>query len=227
MKVYCVIPAYNEEKNIKKVIEDVKGKVDKIIIVDDCSFDKTYEISKRQNVVVLRHIVNRGQGAALQTGNTYALNDGADIMVHFDADGQFLVEEIKDLVEPITQGEADIVFGSRFLEKKSDIPKFKKIIILPLAKLVNKIILGVNLSDPQSGFRAMNSKALKTIRIDNDGSAHCSEIIYKTFKSELKLKETPITVIYKDFGKSIFAGRGRGSSGLDIIKDLILGKFIQ
>ncbi len=220
MNIFCIIPAYNEEKTITKVIEDVKPFADKIVIVDDCSSDKTFELAKAQNVIVLKHVINRGQGAALQTGNEYALNNGADVVVHFDADGQFLAEEIKDITKPILDGETDVVFGSRFLEKKSDIPKLKKYIIFPAARLINKIFLGVKLTDPQSGFRAMNRKTAESIKIEQDGMAHCSEILNKSFKNKLRIKEVPITVIYNDFGQK-FGG------GVKILKDLLLGKFLN
>lgn len=220
LKVFCIIPAFNEEKTIETVIKDVKPFVDKIIVVDDCSSDKTYNLAKKQDIIVLKHLVNRGQGAALQTGNQYAINNGADIIVHFDADGQFIAKEILDLVEPIKKRQAQAVFGSRFMDKKSDIPWFKKSIIMPLARLVNKVLFNINLSDPQSGFRAIEKEALKNIIIENDGMAHASEILFKAHKNKLIIKEVPTSVIYHDFGQ-------RFSGGIRIIKDLILTKIIN
>lgn len=219
-KIIVVIPAYNEEKTIVKVINKVKPLVDEIVIVDDGSSDQTAELAEKQGVTVLRHLINRGQGAALQTGNQYALKRGGEIIVHFDADGQFLAEEIKDIVQPLEQGEAEVVFGSRFLEKKSEIPWFKKQIIIPLAHLANKLIIGFSLTDPQSGFRALSRKATEMIQIENDGMAHCSEILYKVFKNNFKIKEIPITVIYHDFGQ-------RFGGGIKIIKDLFLAKLMD
>ncbi|PIR13221.1 hypothetical protein COV49_02910 [Candidatus Falkowbacteria bacterium CG11_big_fil_rev_8_21_14_0_20_39_10] len=219
MKIFCIIPAYNEEKTIIEVINKVKPHVNEIVVVDDASVDNTYQIVKElSSLVILKHLTNRGQGAALQTGNDYALMNGADIIVHFDADGQFVAEEIKDIIKPIVENQADIVFGSRFLEKKSQIPWVKLNIIIPLARLANQLFLGVNLTDPQSGFRAMNRRAAKTIKINHDRMAHCSEIIHKAFKNNLRVKEIPITVIYRNFGQ-------RFSGGLKIIKDLMLGKL--
>lgn len=222
-KIFCIIPAFNEEEHISKILDEVKTMVDTVVIVDDCSTDKTHHIAKEkeeEGIIVLRHIINRGQGAALQTGNDYANKNNADIIVHFDADGQFLAKEIKDVIEPIIKNEAEIVFGSRFLEKKSNIPFLKKKIILPTAKLVNKIFAGANLTDPQSGFRAMSKNAALSLQINQDQMAHCSEIIFKTFKYKLPVKEVPITVIYHNFGQ-------RFSGGVKIFKDLILGKFID
>ncbi|MDD5031850.1 MAG: glycosyltransferase family 2 protein [Patescibacteria group bacterium] len=220
MKIICVIPAYNEEETISEVIAKVKPLVSEVVVVDDGSSDRTKELAEIQGVKVLSHFINRGQGAGLETGNQYALKEGADIIVHFDADGQFLAEEIKDMVLPIAKGEADIVFGSRFLGKKSNLPPFKKYAIIPLAHLVNKIFTGSNLTDPQNGFRAMSRKAAEKIKIEQDGMAHNTEIISKAFASGLKIKEIPVTVIYHNFGQ-------RFSGGLKIVKDLILARLIN
>lgn len=220
METFCIIPAYNEENNIGKVLDGLLPLGYELVVVDDCSSDRTYEAAQKNGVKVLRHIVNRGQGAALQTGMDYALMHGADVIVHFDADGQFLGEEIAQVIEPIVRGEADIVFGSRFLEKKSDIPFFKKNVIMPLAKLVNKVFLKIDLTDPQSGFRAMSRKAAEQIRIEQNRMAHCSEILVKSFASGLRIKEVPITVIYHDFGQKF-------SGGIKILKELFLGSLLK
>ncbi len=220
MEIFCIIPAYNEAKTITGVINKAKPLVSKVVVVDDGSIDKTKELAKAQGVKVLSHIINRGQGAALETGNQYALREGADIIIHFDADGQFLAEEINDIIAPIREGTADIVFGSRFLGKKSNMPAFKKYVIIPLAHLVNKIFTGSNLTDPQNGFRALSKKAAEKIKIEQDGMAHNTEIISKAFGSDLKTKEIPVTIIYHNFGQ-------RFSGGLKIIKDLILARIIN
>lgn len=220
MKIFCVIPAWNEEEKIKSVVDDVIKLVDRVVVVDDGSIDKTAEVLSGSGAVVLRHVINRGQGAALRTGNEYSLLNGADVVVHFDADGQFLSSEIKDVIGPLLNNECDIVFGSRFLGKKSKLPFMKEFVIMPIAHLVNKVILGRTLSDPQAGFRAMNREALQKIIISQRGMAHCSEIIYKAFKSGLRIKEVPITVIYDEFGQS-FGG------GVRVIKDLLLAKLLD
>ena len=218
MKTFCVIPAYNEEKTIVEVITRVKPLVDCVVVVDDCSSDKTYSLAKAQRVDVLRHIVNRGQGAALATGNEYALQQGADAVVHFDADGQFLSGEIQDIISPIIKEEYDVVFGSRFLEKKSKIPWMKKNIIMPIARRINLIFFNIKLTDPQCGFRALSKYALKKIKIKQDGMAHCSEIMIKAFGNNLKIKEVPVTIIYHNFGQKFFGG-------IRILKDLFLEKI--
>ncbi len=223
MKVFCIIPAYNEEKHILRVVDDVLKYCDFVVVVDDASVDSTYDLAlkkaqQNKKIKVLRHIINRGQGAALQTGNEYALRNSADLAVHFDADGQFLAEEIPDILKPILDKKADIVFGSRFLGKKNKIPFLKRHLIMPLARLVNFLFFGVRLKDPQSGFRALNKKALSLIYIENDRMAHCSEIMHKAMLYKLKIREVPISVIYNDFGQ-------RFNHGFKILKDLILYKI--
>lgn len=221
LNIFCIIPAYNEENNIDRVIREVKKYIKNIVVVDDDSADKTIDIAqKHSDIIILKHAINRGQGASLETGNQYALEHNADIVVHFDADGQFLANEIQLLTEIIQKGEADIVFGSRFLDKeKINVPPLKRYILFPIAKLVNKLLIGHTLTDPQIGFRALSRNGLEKISIEQDRMAHASEIIAKTFQNNLRFKEVPVTVIYKEFGQG-FGG------GVKIIKELILNKII-
>jgi glycosyltransferase involved in cell wall biosynthesis len=226
MKTFCVIPAWNEEKNIFKTISSVLPRVDFIVVVDDYSKDNTcLEVEKmlslpeaKDKLKLLRHPINLGQGAALQTGNEYAISHGADVIVHFDADGQFLSEELPVVIQAIVDGQADIVFGSRFLNIKSDIPKLKKNIIMPLAKIFNLVFFGIKTSDPQSGFRAMTKETAQKIKIENNMMAHCTEILAKAHKYKLRIKEVPITVIYNHFGQKF-------SGSFKIIKDLLFKKI--
>ncbi len=220
MKVVCVIPAWNEAKNIAKVVAGAKSYVDEVVVVDDCSQDETSALAEAAGAKILRHPINRGQGAALQTGNDYALKNGADIIVHFDADDQFSASEIPDMVKPIKDEGVDIVFGSRFLGKKTNFPFTKKYIIYPLAQIFTRFFLGIKLSDPQNGFRAMNRRAAETIRIFNREMAHNSEIQIKAFKNQLKIAEVPITVVYHKFGQRL-------SGGFKVMKDLLIHKIIK
>jgi glycosyltransferase involved in cell wall biosynthesis len=218
MKILCIIPAYNEEKNIAKTVKSAKKYINDILVVNDGSEDETKKLAQASGAHVISHIINRGQGASLETGNEYARRHKYDIVVHFDADGQFLAEEIPDILKPIIEEAYSISFGSRFLYKKSSIPWLKKHIIMRLAKAINYIFLGVKTSDPQSGFRAMDKIALEKIKIENDGMAHCSEILAKTYKYNFVFKEVPITVIYNEFGQSL-------GSGFKTIKDLLINKI--
>lgn len=228
MKIFCIIPALNEEGTIKEVIEKTKLLVEQVVVIDDGSTDNTKKIAKEAGAIVLTHLINRGQGASLETGNSYALSNGADAVFHFDADGQFMTSEIKDVLEPIIKNEVDVVLGSRFMGKKSNMPWFKKFFIIPIAHLVNRFVLGtkIDLTDPQCGFRAMNREALKKIKIEQNGMAHTSEILYKIYKNNLRIKEVPITVVYNQFGQSIFS-EARGGGGIRVLKDLILNKLMD
>lgn len=220
MKVFCVIPALNEEVALGKVLAEVRPLVDVLVVVDDGSSDATAEVAAKAGAVVLSHPTNRGQGAALETGNEYARRHGADVVVHFDADGQFAASEIKDVIAPIVEGRADAVFGSRFSEKRNDVPLFKRVVIMPLARLVNRLFFGLEMRDPQSGFRALNRKALESVVIEQSGMAHCSEILHKTSKSGMRIQEVPISVFYPDFGQNLWGG-------VRIVKDTIIGRLID
>jgi len=220
MKVFVIIPAFNEEKRIGQVLAELSDLLYNVVVVDDASTDQTTQVASQFQVDILRHKINRDQGASLQTGNEYALSQGAEVIVHFDADGQFLVSEIKDIIEPIINDDYDVVFGSRFLDRKSEMPWLKKYFVFPIARLVNWLFFRIKFTDPQSGFRAMSRRAVEKINIEQDGKAHCSEILSKVFSLKLKTKEVPMTVIYHHFGQNI-------SGGWKIVKDLLFSKLIK
>ena len=200
MKVIGVIPAWNEATRIGKVIKDVRPFVDGLVIVDDGSKDQTYEVAKASGVVALRHRLNRGQGATLKTGTQAALKLGADVIVHIDADGQHDPAMIKTLAEPIMRGEADVVFGSRFLGiDPTGMPWIRRQ-YFHLGRMFNTYIVGISkkVTDPQSGARAMNRKAADRIDFQQDRSAHCSEILRLVTQSDLTWKEVPVHVRYTE-----------------------------
>src|SRR3990167_2304004 len=128
---WAVVPAYNEEKMIGRIVEGLKSAVQNIVVVDDCSIDRTREIAEQAGAIGLRHRLNRGQGAALQTGMSYALLHGADIIIHFDADGQHSVQDIPSLIGPLKAKVCDVVLGSRFLrfDTHASIPAMRKIFL--------------------------------------------------------------------------------------------------
>lgn len=198
-KIFIIIPAYNEAKVIGKVIKDLKrNKYENIIVVDDHSKDDTSKAAEKEGAVVLKHIINRGQGAALKTGNLYAINQDAKIIVHFDADGQMLVSDIEKMIAPIIDKKADITLGSRFLGKAHNIDSGKKI-MLKLARYVVYILYGLWLTDSQNGFRAMNLGAAKKIDITSDRMEHAGEILHEIKLKRLKYKEVPVTIKYTNY----------------------------
>lgn len=221
MKIFCVIPAYNEAKNIAAVLRELKPLVDNIAVVDDGSADQTYELAKANGVMALKHLINRGQGAALRTGTEYALANGAEAIVHFDADGQFSAADIKKVLAPVLAGQAEVVFGSRFLDRHGPkMPFLKRYLIMPLARAVNKIFFRVDLTDPQSGFRALSRRAAEKISWQQDRMAHCSEIMLAVKKQALTVAEVPITVVYRRFGQNLF-------DGVKILKDLLIALLAE
>lgn len=218
--IWIVIPAHNEQDNIFGVIKSVQELTPNIVVVNDASADRTGEIVKLLNCYMLEHMVNRGQGAALQTGTEFALKNGAEIIVHFDADGQMQAKDIYRIITPILDGQADIVFGTRFLEKKSQIPWTKKYFILKPAIIFNWFFTGIKLSDAHNGFRALSKKAAKAIKITQDNMAHATEILDQVRAHDLNYSEVPVEIVYNQYGQKF-------TSGFKIIRDLIFAKIFR
>ena len=168
--VLVIVPAYNEGRVVTATVERLLAAGYQVVVVDDGSSDETVEV-RHLPIVYLRHPVNLGQGAALQTGMTYALRAGADIAVHFDADGQHDCGQIEHLIAPIVEGRADVVFGSRFLRQQdcAQVP-WKKRILLRGGILISWVMTGMLLSDTHNGFRAMSRRALERCSCRRTGS---------------------------------------------------------
>ena len=219
MNVFIIIPAFNEEPRLMSTIMSVIA-LNKytVVVVDDGSSDSTYTIASSL-VTTLRHSVNRGMGAALSTGTEYALSSGADSIVHFDADGQHRADEIDRFVKVLEADQADIVLGSRYLQK-NQLPRTKKYLIHKPAVLFQNITARIRLTDVHNGFRAMNRLAANKIRIRQDRMAHASEIIYEIKRNRLRYCEVPVTIAYREYGQGI-------QDGLKIFGDLIRKKFLK
>lgn len=216
----AIVPAYNEEKTIGSVVRDLFGHVDKVVVIDDASQDKTCGNAKEAGAVVLRHKINLGQGAALQTGHDYSLKCGAKHILHFDGDGQFDVNDILPALEKLKLEKADILFGSKFLDNRSSIPWFKKYILKPIGILIDRFFSRIKLSDLHNGFRILNRAALEKIVITQDGMAHATEIPCHVRINNLKYIEYPVGVTYHKYGQS-------SVGGFRIIKDLLVGRLIN
>src|SRR3989338_9600596 len=173
MKIVAVIPAYNEAAIIEEVVRGVKPYVDAIVTVDDGSTDTTSLFASRSGAIVVRHLINRGQGAALETGMRLALSIGADIVVHFDADGQHDPRDIPAMIAPVLKGQAAVTLGSRFLGQSLKMP-FSRRLILRLGILFTRFFSGLKLSDVHNGLRAFSRAAAEEIRLTHDGMAHAS-----------------------------------------------------
>ena len=196
LKITIGIPAYNEEKNIASIITKLKKITDSIIVCDDGSSDMTSKISKNLGVVVISHKKNMGYGAAINSIFQKSKEMSSDLLVTFDADGQHRVEDIEKVVEPIKNNDADLVIGSRFLDKKSDIPNYRKIGIKVITQVTNASIKK-KLTDSQSGFRAYNKQVLSQISLSDIGMGISTEILIKSSSKGLRITEVPITVLYE------------------------------
>ena len=195
MKITIGIPAYNEEKNIAKIIIKLKKITDSIIVCDDGSSDMTSEIAKNLGVIVISHKKNMGYGAAIRTIFEKSAEIGSDILVTFDADGQHRVEDVSRVLRPLENSEADIVIGSRFLGKQSNVPNYRKLGIKVITQVTNSSIK-TKLTDSQSGFRAYSKQVLSKISLSEIGMGISTEILIKASSEGLRITEVPITILY-------------------------------
>lgn len=222
MKKVAVIPAYNESAVLSDVVRQVRNFVDEVVVVDDGSTDMTTAVAKAAGATVLRHLVNCGQGAALRTGTDYALAGGADLIVHFDADGQQNPLEIDSLVRPVLDGQVEVVLGSRFLSTQNKVPLLRRL-ILKGGIIFTRFFSGVRLTDVHNGFRVLSRRAAEKIEISQDRMAHASEIIDQIIRHQLSYLEKPVSVRYTPYSQ----GKGQRAWGsLRIVRDFLLAKLI-
>lgn len=213
--VWVVIAAFNEAAVIRSVVGEVVAAGWPVVVVDDGSRDATAAAARMAGVVVLRHAVNLGQGAALQTGIDYALRRGAARIVTFDADGQHRVEDIPALLEAL--GDADIALGSRFLGSVEGASAGRRA-LLRTATVVSNGMSGLKLTDAHCGLRAFRASAAPRLRITQDRMAHASELLRKIKTSGLRVAEVPVTIRYTDY--SMRKGQ-RGLAAVRILFDYI------
>ncbi len=221
--VYVVIAAYNESAAIGKVVNDLSAVCQNIVVVDDGSFDNTKNIARQAGATVLSHVINRGQGASLQTGITYAIGQGAQILVTFDADGQHSVGDLPRMIEPILERQVDIVLGSRFLENKDAVPLSRRI-LLTAGILFMKLTSKTRLTDAHNGFRAFSRQAAKQIDIQLDRMAHASELIDQIHQCGLPYKEVSVNIQYTDY--SLKKGQHSGDA-VRIAADYLFDKLTK
>ena len=197
MNIVIGIPAYNEENKIAGIITKLKKITDTIIVCNDGSSDLTGEIAAELGAIVINHEKNKGYGSAIRSIFLKARELKFDNLLTFDADGQHRIEDVKSVLKPIENEQADIVIGSRFLSKKSDeMPNYRKMGIKLITKVTNMSITE-KLTDSQSGFRAYNKKVLENIIPTDEGMGVSTEILIKASKLDFKIAEVPIKVNYK------------------------------
>jgi glycosyltransferase involved in cell wall biosynthesis len=221
--IFVVVPAYNEAEAIGGVLEELRRTAATIVVVDDCSADATATIARAAGAIVLRHAVNRGQGAALQTGIRYALLRGAEIIVTFDSDGQHDAADLAALVAPIREGRAEVVLGSRFLEPRSAIPTARRL-LLKLAVVFTRITSGLRVTDAHNGLRALSRRAAAVIDIRLDRMAHASELMDQIRQSGEPYAEVPVTVRYTPYTRR--KGQ-RGVHALRVAFDYLFGRWVR
>ena len=221
--VWIVITACNEQRRIGAVLDDLLSWTESVVVVDDGSRDDTAGEVLKRPVWLVRHAVNLGQGAALQTGIAFALQQEAETIITFDADGQHCTTDLPVLIERLTATGADFVLGSRFLGKAEGIPWSRKI-VLQMAVLFTRVFSGVALTDAHNGLRAMTRRGAQHLRITMNRMEHASEIIDQIARSGLKYVEAPVTVRYT--AESLAKGQ-KSAGALRLGLKLLLERIVR
>ncbi|MGD0616805.1 MAG: glycosyltransferase family 2 protein [Bryobacteraceae bacterium] len=223
IRLWVVVPAYNEAATIAEVLVSLRNIRCQVAVVDDGSTDNTADLAAAAGVVVLRHIVNLGQGAALQTGIQYALRNGGTHICTFDADGQHSVESISTLLNVLRSSHSDVVIGSRTLGSAIGMPLSKRV-LLKLALFFTRLHCKLPLTDTHNGLRMMTRAAAERLRIRQSRMAHASEILRQIQDNGMKFTEAPVTINYTRYavrkGQSVFGA-------LRILADLFYARWTQ
>jgi len=216
---WLVVPLYNEGPVVEQVVRQARTSFKNIVCVDDGSSDDSIERARAGGATVVRHPINLGQGAALQTGIEFALaQPGAEYFVTFDSDGQHQVQDALAMVARLRKEPYDIVVGSRFLDDRTNASALKKF-VLRLAVLFERMSTGVRLTDAHNGLRALNRHAASSIHITQNRMAHASEIVAQIGRKRLRYAEEPVHIVYSDYS------RAKGQSlwnSVNILSDLFI-----
>jgi len=206
---WVVVPVYNEETVIADVVTEIRTRFPNVVCVDDGSRDASAERIAGTRAHLVRHPINLGQGASLQTGIDYALRQGAKRIVTFDADGQHDIDDAERMAAIVRDGEADVVLGSRFLASTEPIPLLKRIVLRTVATL-SPASRKLKLTDAHNGLRVLSRPVVEELRISMNGMAHASEIVAALASSSWRIREEPVTIRYTEYsrskGQSLFNG---------------------
>ena len=208
--VAVIVPAFNEGSQIKLTLEELLVFFKNIVVVDDGSTDNTVDQVLSTGLIPVRHPLNLGQGAALQTGITVALLDQSiKSILTFDADGQHSIESAIAMIEEFRSSDFEVILGSRYCDgaERINMP-LKKRIVLKIAILFTRFDSGLRVTDTHNGMRIMSKKFASTLSIHQHGMAHASEILNHVSNSRVKWKEAPVKIFYTDYsnkkGQSVF-----------------------
>jgi polyprenyl-phospho-N-acetylgalactosaminyl synthase len=222
-QMYVVIPAYNEGPVISRVVSEVRRSGYAVVVVDDGSSDATAEEARAAGAGVITHPFNLGQGAALQTGIDYAVAEGAEVIVTFDADGQHRVSDIARLAAALVEERADFALGSRFLGQAPNLPPLRRL-LLHAATAFTRLTTGLQVTDTHNGLRAMTRRAAAAIRLRQNRMAHASELLSQIAASGLRYVERPVTIEYTAY--SLAKGQSLGDAVL-ILLDLFARRLYR
>ncbi|GAA1514908.1 glycosyltransferase involved in cell wall biosynthesis [Agromyces terreus] len=212
---WIVIPLYNEGSVIARVVAELREHFEHIVCVDDGSTDGSADAAEAAGARLIRHPVNLGQGAALQTGFDYVVKQpGARYLVTFDADGQHRIEDAMLMLDLAKHDDVAIVFGSRFLDDRTNPGVLKKIVLQTAVWVTNKTT-GLHLTDAHNGLRVIRTDAAAQIHLEQDRMAHASEIVMKLGRTKLPWREFPVEVLYTDYSKA------KGQSLLNSVNILV------
>lgn len=209
---WVVVAAFNEARVIRRVVTEVASAGWSVVVVDDGSRDETASAARISGVHVLKHAINLGQGAALQTGIDYALRRGARAIVTFDADGQHDVADIPSLVAALETHE--VALGSRFLGKEIEGAGRRRKMMLRGATVVSNQLSGLSLTDAHCGLRAFRADVAPQLRLKHDRMAHASELLRRIRDARLRMIEVPVTVRYTEHSMR------KGQGGMQAIRIL-------
>jgi glycosyltransferase involved in cell wall biosynthesis len=220
--VWIVIPVHNEEKVVAGVVDHVLATFPNVVCVDDGSTDNSAQEILATRAHLVRHPINMGQGAALQTGLRYALGrPGSQFFVTFDADGQHRIEDVVTMLEVARSGAADVVLGSRFLGQRSETMPWIKRLVLRTVVALSPTARRMKLTDAHNGLRVFSRAPAEQLRITHNGMAHASEIATVLAHSPWRVVECPVTVLYTDYSRS------KGQSlinGVNILFDVSMSR---
>lgn len=200
--VWIVVPAFNEASVIGDVISDVRSVFAHVVCVDDGSRDDTGDVALAAGAHVVRHPVNLGQGAAIQTGVEYARSQpGAQVFATFDADGQHQVKDVVRMIDRLSAEDVDLVIGTRFAGVVGSTPLLKRM-VLRLAAALSPRSRKLGLTDAHNGLRVFNKKVADALNITMSGMSHASEFISLAYENGWRVTEEPVEILYTDYSKS-------------------------